>query len=53
MMDMLVRDFGVTQFTATADTRNARSVKLLERLGFQRIGSGDAANASFQRLAAG
>ncbi|MXO60812.1 GNAT family N-acetyltransferase [Altererythrobacter salegens] len=52
MMDILVRRHGVTRFTATADTRNARSVRLLERLGFKRVGSGDSRDASFECRAA-
>ncbi len=37
MIDHLQNQLAVTAFTANVDTRNAASIRLLERLGFQQI----------------
>lgn len=39
VVDMLRDDYGVKALYATADARNARSIKLLLRLGFAPLGS--------------
>ena len=45
VIQLLFDDYGVTQIKAEVDTRNAASMRLLERLGFARIGY--QANADF------
>ena len=45
IIQLLFDDYGVTQIKAEVDTRNTASLRLLERLGFTRIGY--QANADF------
>ncbi len=48
MLDHLVPAYAVTQCMATVDARNARSWRLLERLGFRRAGDDEAVRLEVQ-----
>ncbi|WP_144097288.1 GNAT family N-acetyltransferase [Croceicoccus sediminis] len=49
MLELLANGFGVTNVSASADSANLRSIKLLERLGFQLFSSDDPQDIVFRR----